>query len=102
MFFSAVNIWEAAIKYALKRPDFRTHPDRLIRDATDASFTELPVTAAAAARVGTLPLHHRDPFDRLLVAQAMEADAVLVTVDAALAAYGSPVLMLGPEPGRVP
>jgi PIN domain nuclease of toxin-antitoxin system len=100
VFFSAVSIWECAIKFALRRPDFQTDPGRMIEGATRVGFVELPVTSGAAARVAALPLHHRDPFDRLLIAQAIDEDAVLLTADATLAAYGSHVLMLGAVPSR--
>src|SRR5689334_9444172 len=66
--FSAVSIWEIAIKFALRRPNFRTSPDELLRGALAVGFTELPVGSSVAARVADLPLIHRDPFDRLLVA----------------------------------
>ena len=94
VFFSAVSIWEAAIKFALRRPDFRTRPETLIEDARRAEFVELPVTSRAAARVADLPRHHGDPFDRLLVAQALDEGAQLLTADAALALYGPNILML--------
>lgn len=91
--FSAVSVWEVAIKFALRRPDFDVRPTALIAYAADAEFRELPITSSAAARVATLPLHHRDPFDRLLVAQAIDEDALLLTADAALAAYAPHILM---------
>lgn len=93
IFVSAASVWEAAIKFALRRPDFPVPPQELVGYATEMEFEQLPVVAAAAARVATLPLHHRDPFDRLLVAQAIEAEAQLLTADAALAAYAPHVLL---------
>lgn len=90
--FSAVSVWEAAIKFALGRTDFATSPSDLIAFATEAGFAELPVKASAAARVAALPLHHRDPFDRLLIAQAIDEEALLLTSDATLAAYGAHIL----------
>ncbi len=91
--FSAVSIWEIAIKRALGRPDFIIEPTDAISDAVETGFVELPVTAAAAARVSKLPLVHRDPFDRLLVAQAMHEPARLLTSDRGLAQY-SPLVQL--------
>lgn len=91
--FSAASVWEAAIKFALQRPDFAVAPQELAAYAVEMDFEELPVFAAAAARVAALPLHHRDPFDRLLVAQAIDAGARLLTADAALAAYAPHVLL---------
>lgn len=93
--FSAVSIWEVAIKYALRRPDFTLPPERIYRALVDTGYRELPVTSSAAARVATLPLHHRDPFDRLLVAQAIDEHASLLTADAALSDYASHILMAG-------
>lgn len=90
--FSPVNILEVAIKFRLRRPDFNFSPDILLAAARQAGFRELPVVSAAAARVADLPGHHRDPFDRLLVAQAIEHGAHLLTADALLASYGPSVL----------
>ncbi len=90
-FFSAASIWEVAIKRALGRADFDVDPVALT-EAARADFFELPVTSDAAQRVATLPRHHRDPFDRLLVAQAITAEALLLTHDAALSAYAPHVL----------
>lgn len=85
--FSAVNIWEIAIKYALGRPDFRTDPALVMRRFREAGFRELAVTSEHAMRVGTLPRLHNDPFDRLLVAQSIVEGMTLLTADATLAAY---------------
>ena len=83
--FSAVSIWEIAIKSGLGRPDFVVDPTEVISDAEAAGFVELPVAAAAASRVSTLPPIHRDPFDRLLIAQAIHEPARLLTSDRLLA-----------------
>jgi PIN domain nuclease of toxin-antitoxin system len=85
--FSAASIWEIAIKSALGRSDFRVAPARIAEVALESGFVELPVRVPAALRVAALPHHHRDPFDRLLVAQAMCEPAVLYTADPQLAAY---------------
>jgi PIN domain nuclease of toxin-antitoxin system len=87
--FSAVSIWEIAMKRALGRPDFIVEPTDAISDAVETGFIELPVTAVAAARVSKLPLVHRDPFDRLLVAQAIHEPARLLTSDRLLAQYST-------------
>jgi PIN domain nuclease of toxin-antitoxin system len=92
--FSAVSIWEVAIKAALRKPGFDVEANDLLASVLQAGFVELPVTARAASRVASLPLHHRDPFDRLLVAQAIEEDARLLTADATLALYGPNILTL--------
>lgn len=84
---SAASIWEIAIKVSIGELD--ADPDA-VRLALDPSgFEELPVTGEHAARVALLPPHHRDPFDRLLVAQALVEGLTLLTADAQLAPYGS-------------
>ncbi|HZK98929.1 MAG TPA: type II toxin-antitoxin system VapC family toxin [Caulobacteraceae bacterium] len=90
--FSAASLWEMSIKAALGRADFRVSPPVIFAEAVKAGFVELPVRSAAAMRVATLPLLHRDPFDRLLVAQAMVEPARLYTADAELAAYSELVV----------
>ena len=85
--FSAASIWEIAIKSALKRVDFTITPREILTAAIQTGFDELPVRAAAAAQVAILPFHHNDPFDRLLVAQAITEPAILYTADSQLDGY---------------
>jgi PIN domain nuclease of toxin-antitoxin system len=85
--FSVASIWELAIKSALGRPDFRYTPAEILESALETGFIEVPITSAAAVKVASLPLHHRDPFDRLLVAQAMIEPALLYTADPQLEPY---------------
>jgi PIN domain nuclease of toxin-antitoxin system len=85
--FSAVSIWEIAIKSALRRNDFQVAPDEILAAAIESGFTELPVRSAAAVQVAKLPVHHRDPFDRLLIAQAITEPATLYTADSQLEIY---------------
>jgi PIN domain nuclease of toxin-antitoxin system len=87
VYFSAASVWEIAIKASLRRPDFLKQPDVVARVARNTGFEALPVTCEHAVAVTHLPLHHRDPFDRLLVAQAMAMPARLLTTDAKLARY---------------
>jgi len=93
--FSAASIWEIAIKYRLSRPGFAHEPIQIARTAQQTGFIELPVHAAAAAIVATLPPLHRDPFDRLLIAQAMAEPAIFYTADANLSAYSDLVRRVG-------
>lgn len=86
--FSLVTLWEVAIQTSLARPDFSVDPQRLHRALLAEGFVEVPITAAQIARLATLPWVHRDPFDRLLVAQAMEDKLTLLTSDATLKRYG--------------
>ena len=92
--YSAASVWEIAIKSGLRRDDFRVDLPRLMRAFNTAGFTELPVTSAHAARVTSLPDLHKDPFDRLLVAQALTEPAILLTNDEQLGQYGNHVHVL--------
>jgi PIN domain nuclease of toxin-antitoxin system len=89
VFVSAVVAWEIAIKSALGKMTARGSVAEAI---ADYGFTELPIGVAHADAVRGLPSHHRDPFDRMLVAQALVEDLVIVSVDVALAAYKVPVV----------
>lgn len=86
---SAVVIWEVAIKRKLGKLDA---PPDLLEQIEQAGVDLLPITARHAERVGTLPMHHRDPFDRLLIAQAELEDLTLVTADTKLGGYGTGVI----------
>lgn len=90
--FSAASVWEISIKAAVGRADFRVAPATIVEAARATGFVELPVRAAAALKVAALPHHHRDPFDRLLVAQAMTEPAALYTADAQLSVYSELVV----------
>ena len=85
--FSAASIWELAIKMQIGRLSLAITPEELARTARERGFDELPVMAVHAAAVRNLPLHHRDPFDRLLIAQAVHEPARLLTVDRLLGKY---------------
>ncbi|MDB5476175.1 MAG: twitching motility protein PilT [Phenylobacterium sp.] len=91
LMFSAASIWEVAIKNGLGHADFRADPHQLRRGLTDNGYVEAPITGEHAAAVSRLPPVHRDPFDRLLVAQATVEGVTLLTADAKLAEYGAPV-----------
>jgi PIN domain nuclease of toxin-antitoxin system len=87
LLFSAASLWEVAIKAGLGRADFTADAGLLRRGLNDNGYEELPVTAAHACAVATLPPLHRDPFDRMLVAQALVEGVSLVTADPGLAGY---------------
>ncbi len=91
MVFSAASIWEVAIKSGLGRADFRADANVLRRGLLDNGYVELPISAAHAAAVAHLPPIHKDPFDRMLIAQATIEGIVLVTADALVAQYPGPV-----------
>jgi PIN domain nuclease of toxin-antitoxin system len=91
VFLSAVTAWELTIKQSLGNLTLLRPVSDLIRTL---EMTELPVTIRHGEAVGNLPLHHRDPFDRLLVAQAMVEGLILVTGDRQLLKYGVPILLV--------
>jgi PIN domain nuclease of toxin-antitoxin system len=86
---SAATVWELAIKQGLGRLEIAAD---LVAELDRVGFSRLPVTLEDGAAAGALPPHHRDPFDRMLVAQAQRLDALVVTRDRAFAAYGINVL----------
>lgn len=92
--FSAASIWEIAIKAQAERIDFPVSPDEIAAAAEETGFMELCISARHGAAVRFLPLHHRDPFDRLLVAQAITEPARLLTVDSVLGLYSELVEVL--------
>ena len=89
--FSAASLWEVAIKSSLGREDFRVEPRLLRRGLLDNGYVELPITSQHAVNIDGLPLLHKDPFDRLLLSQALCEGITLLTTDSALAGYPGPV-----------
>jgi PIN domain nuclease of toxin-antitoxin system len=86
--FSPVSLWEVSIKRTLGRTDFQADPRRLWRMLLANGYRELPVTSEHTVAVDGLPPLHKDPFDRLLLAQSSVEGFELVTADNALTAYG--------------
>ena len=93
--FSVVSLWEVVIKSALDRPDFRVEPSLLRQVLVEAGWRELAVEARHVLAVAQLPALHRDPFDRLLLAQAQADGLLLITADQQLAQYPGPVRRMG-------
>jgi PIN domain nuclease of toxin-antitoxin system len=91
LLFSAASIWEVAIKRGLGRSDFQADPRLLRRGLLDNGYTELPVLSDHVVAIESLPPIHKDPFDRLLVAQAIVEGITLLTGDTAVAQYPGPV-----------
>lgn len=89
--FSVVSLWEITIKRGLNRADFRFDPQLLRTQLLHQGMEELEVNAAHAMAVGRLPGVHRDPFDRLLISQALVERLTFLTSDALLTGYASPV-----------
>ena len=93
--FSVASLWELVLKRGLDRPDFRLEPPLLRQALLEAGWRELPVEAHHVLVVGQLPALHRDPFDRLLLAQAQADGLLLITADQQLAQYPGPVRRMG-------
>lgn len=87
VWFSAASIWEIAIKHSLGREDFPVEPATIWKAARQTGFEEMAVTAEHAGGVDALPWLHRDPFDRLLVAQARAVGMKLLSLDPEVNAY---------------
>ena len=92
--FSAASLWEIAIKNGLGRASFSVDPRLLRRNLLESDYRELPITGAHATAVDLLPPIHRDPFDRILIAQAQIEGLTLVTADSMLARYPGPIQAL--------
>jgi PIN domain nuclease of toxin-antitoxin system len=95
LFFSPASVWEVAIKNALGRQDFRVDPHLFRRALLDNGYIELSITSLHTATIANLPDHHKDPFDRLLIAQATVEGILLFTNDEIVALYtASPVRLV--------
>jgi PIN domain nuclease of toxin-antitoxin system len=91
LFFSAASLWEIVIKHGLGRDDFQVDARLLRRGLLDNGYTELPISSEHAVAIDTLPLLHKDPFDRILIAQAMIEGITLLTVDPLVSRYPGPI-----------
>ena len=94
LIYSVASLWEVAIKNELGRADFSVDPSLLRRGLLENGYTELAVTGAHAVVAHGLPPIHKDPFDRLLVAQALMEGVTLVTVDEVVGRYPGPIRVL--------
>lgn len=92
VFVSAASIWEVAIKVRLGK--MKANPQELFQQIEINGFKELPVRSRHALLVSDLPLHHTDPFDRLLIAQAISESLRLLTVDPQLSRYSDLVIQV--------
>ena len=91
LIFSAVSLWEIAVKRGLGRADFQVDARVLRRGLLDNGYQELAITSEHAVFIDSLPSMHKDPFDRMLVAQATVEGIVLLTADVVVAQYPGPV-----------
>ena len=89
--FSSASLWEVAIKHGLGRADFRVDARLLRRGLLDNGYGELPITSEHAVALDSLPSIHKDPFDRILIAQSMVEGITLLTADPLVAQYPAPV-----------
>jgi len=89
--FSAASLWEIVIKRGLGRDDFQVDPRLFRRGLLDNGYIELPIGSEHAVAIDGLPLLHKDPFDRILIAQALVEGIILLTMDPLVAQYSGPV-----------
>ncbi|MCL2163244.1 MAG: type II toxin-antitoxin system VapC family toxin [Oscillospiraceae bacterium] len=95
LIFSSASIWEATIKSGLNRADFAVDPTALYNGLLGAGYEELPVTSRHALLVRNLPMLHKDPFDRILLAQAASEGITFITADEVLAQYPGSIIFVG-------
>jgi PIN domain nuclease of toxin-antitoxin system len=91
LLFSAASLWEVAIKNMLGRPDFHVDPRLLRRGLLENGYGELAIVGPHAVAIMNLPSIHKDPFDRMLIAQAVVEGVALLTADALVAQYPGPI-----------
>jgi len=91
LIFSTASLWEVVIKRGLGREDFKVDPRLLRRGLLDNGYSELPIGSEHVVAIDTLPALHKDPFDRVLIAQALIEGITLLTRDSVIADYPAPV-----------
>ena len=96
LFFSPASLWEIAIKRALKRDDFQVDAALLYAGLLESGYEELPMTGRHVLFIDTLPPIHKDPFDRVLIAQALAEELTVVTADTKLTAYPCAFIKVNP------
>lgn len=94
LYFSPASIWEIGIKRSLGRNDFKVDPEVFRRGLLDNQYQELPITSLHALAVNDLPQLHKDPFDRMLLAQAKAEGISLLTSDSTLREYSGPIIFI--------
>jgi len=91
LLFSSASLWEITIKNNLGRADFHADPHLLRRGLLDNGYVELPITSEHAVTVNDLPAIHKDPFDRILIAQSIIEGVILLTSDPVILKYSGPI-----------
>ena len=94
LFYSSASIWEIVIKRGLNRPDFNADPHLLNTALIENGYIHLPISAEHTLYTGTLPMIHKDPYDRILVAQSIAEGISLLTTDEIIADYPAPVIFI--------
>jgi len=94
LWFSSASLWEITIKRSPDRADFRVDPRRLWRMLLSHDYRELTISSEHAIALGALPPLHKDPFDRILIAQARVEEITLLTADSTVASYGEAVRLV--------
>lgn len=93
LIFSVASLWEIAIKSGLNRPDFQVNAGLLRRGLIDNGYRELPILSQHVIAIDALPPIHKDPFDRMLIAQATVEGILLLTDDSTVARYPGPLML---------
>lgn len=94
LFFSSASIWEIVIKRSLNRLDFRVDPSLLFSELLDDGYEQMPIVGQHALMLGAMPMLHKDPFDRILLAQSIVEGISLLTADSVMAKYPAPVILI--------
>lgn len=94
LFFSAASMWEIVIKRGLGRDDFKVDPLRLLKQLVINGYEEVSVSSDHALAVEVLPSLHKDPFDRILIAQARTEGMLLLTADSQVSRYGDSIMLV--------
>jgi len=94
LFYSSASLWEVVIKRGLGRDDFKVDARLLRRGLLDNGYSELPIGSEHVVAIENLPAIHKDPFDRILVAQAQVEGITLLTADPTLAKYPGPIRLV--------
>ena len=94
LFFSSASIWEVVIKRGLNRSDFCIDPGLLLSGLIENGYKQIQITAEHALLTGSMPLFHKDPFDRIILAQSIAEKITLLTTDKIMAKYPAPVILI--------
>ena len=87
LYYSSASIWEIVIKRGLNRPDFDVSPHLLNKSLVENGYLQIPISVEHTLLTGTLPMIHKDPFDRLLISTALAEDLTIITIDENIQKY---------------